>query len=119
MSGESIVGVIISVLCSWCSAVLFVLIGVFAERSQKPAHFWAGSTIDPKCVSDIPAYNHENAVMWKWYSVPYWVSGGLFLLGIYGDAFAIAGALALLIACIPCLPLLIARYRKIEKEYIR
>lgn len=119
MSGESIIGVIISVLCSWGCASLFFTIGLFAEKSQKPAHFWAGSTIDPKRVSDIPAYNHENAAMWKWYSVPYWISGVLFLLGICGSAFTLAGAVVLFIACIPCLPLLIFHYRKIEKKYIR
>lgn len=118
MSGEQIVGLIISLLCSWGCGALFFLLGLRAEKCRKPVNFWAGSEIAPCRVSDIAAYNHENAVMWKLYSVPYWVSGILFALDAVSLAFTIAGAVVLFSACFPGLLILIRKYRQIEKNYI-
>lgn len=118
MSGKQIVGLIISLLCSWGCGTLFFLIGLRADKCQKPVNFWAGSEIDPCRVSDVAAYNHENAVMWKLYSIPYWLSGILFALDAVSPVFTVTGAAALFSACFPGLLILIRKYRQIEKTYI-
>ena len=107
MFGKNIAGVVIMLVCSWGCAVLFYFIGRFADKNQKPIHFWAGTQIDPRHVSDIAAYNHESAVMWK-----------LSCFGLISEVFIIAGAAVLFIACFPGLCFLIQKYRKIEKTYI-
>lgn len=118
MVGEDIVGMVIMLACSWGSAGLFFAIGVWANWRERPMHFWAGTEIDPKTVSDIPAYNHENAVMWKVYSVPYWVAGGLNLFQGWSDWFAIGSLVILVLACFPGLMILIRHYQRIEDKYI-
>ena len=116
MSGDDFAGIVIMAVCCFGSAALFFSVGVWAERRKKPMNFWAGTEIDPKTVSDIPAYNHENAVMWKLYSIPYWLAGLVNLLPIrWSD---IASLILLALACLPGLPLLILRYKQIEKKYI-
>ena len=57
-------GAIIWCVCVLGCAVLFCGIGVYAERSEKPMHFWSGSEVKPEEISDIPSYNRENARMW-------------------------------------------------------
>ena len=118
MFGEQTVGLIVMLVCAWGCGLLFYLIGRFADKSLKPVHFWAGSEIDSRRVSDIAAYNHENAVMWKLYSIPYWLAGFLSCFCYISDAFTIAGAVMLFLACFPGLFLLIRKYRQIERNYI-
>ncbi|MBR4290386.1 MAG: hypothetical protein IKT52_07080 [Oscillospiraceae bacterium] len=118
MNGEQTVGTIIMLLCSWGCAVLFYLIGRFADRSRKPVHFWAGTKIDPRRISDVEAYNHANAAMWKLYSVPYWLAGVLSCFGLLSEVFIIAGMVMLFLACVPGIPLLIREYKQIERIYV-
>ena len=116
MTGEAFAGTVIMIVCCWGSAALFFGIGLWAGRRKTPMHFWAGSEIDPKTVSDIPAYNHANAVMLKIYSIPFWLAGALGL--IQARWCAIASLILLALACCPGLPLLIRQYRRIEGKYI-
>ena len=104
------------VVCCWGSAALFYGIGVWANRRKTPMHFWAGTELDPKTVSDIPAYNHENAVMWKLYSIPYWIAGALSLF--QAQWCAIAALILMVLACFPGLLILIRHYRRLEAKYI-
>lgn len=67
---------------------------------------------------DIQGYNRENARMWKCYSIPYFASAGLALLGCYHEWFIIGAMLVLILAAFPGIILLIRHYRKIEKRYI-
>ena len=69
MSGGEIFGIIISVATAWGCAGTFLGIGIWSLKRKTPMHFWAGSTIDPKTVTDIPAYNRANARMWMEYSM--------------------------------------------------
>lgn len=118
MNREAIGGMIIMVLVCWGCAALFFGIGVWADRRKVPVNFWAGTKIDPKTVSDIPAYNHTNAVMWKLYSVPYWIAGAFSLFVPWAHWCAIAALILVVLACVPGLLLLIRRYRQIENKYI-
>lgn len=109
---------IIQIIIYCGSAALFFGLGISAKRRKTPANFWAGSTVDPRTVSDVPAYNHENAVMWMVYSIPYWIACVLSVFGIWADWCQIAALVLLTLACFPGLLILIRHYRKIEHKYI-
>lgn len=118
MTNEQFAGTIVGLVSYWGSAALFYGIGVWASRSKNPVNFWAGTKLDPQRVSDVTAYNHENAVMWKIYSVPLWLAGALSIFDFVSQAFAIAGLALAGLACFPGLVILIRHYRKIENKYI-
>lgn len=83
--------------------ILFCGIGAYAWRRKEPMWFWTGTHVRPETVSDIPAYNHANAVMWMVYSLPYWA--GALLNGHWPElassivALAATAGLLLLAAC--------------------
>ena len=118
MNGESIVGAIIGLVIYWGCGALFYGIGAFGEKSKKPMGFWSGMELKAEWVKDIPSYNHENAVMWKLYSIPYFLAGILAVLGIWHVGFTFASVAVLMAACLPGLFLLIRHYKKIETKYI-
>ena len=93
-----------------CGA-LFCGIGMYARRIDKPMWFWAGSTVDPSAITDVKAYNRENAKMWFRYSLWYWVAGIAWIW-----SFAVA-MIALVLGCSVGIVILVWTYRKIEKRY--
>ena len=119
MDKENIAGAIIMALCCLLCAMTFTGIGTYAQKAQKPVGFWSGTTVPPEKVRDVPGYNRANAVMWKLYSLPFWSAAVLGLLGIWGEAYTMASAILLSLACVPGLFFLIWRYRAIEKQYMR
>ena len=118
MDKSNIPRVIIMALCCFGCAVLFYGIGIWADKSEKPVHFWSGTTVDPTKVTDIPGYNHACAVMWKWYSVPYWLSGIFSCLDPWYDGSMIVATVLLVAACVPGFIFLVLRYHRIVKTYI-
>ena len=71
MNGESIFGSIIMLMCSLFCSCAFLGISLWARKRKDPMHFYSGVAVDPKTVSDIPAYNLKNARMWLVFSVPF------------------------------------------------
>ncbi len=118
MDREQIVGIIIWAVVLFGCTILFYGIGIWAEHSKKPVHFWSGTQVDARKVTDIPAYNHANAVMWKWYSLPYFLSGILGCLDSIHPWCMPVGVILLVLACFPGIFVLIWRYSQIEKIYI-
>ena len=112
MNIDTIIGMIIITACSFLCAAIFYGIGIWASKREDPMHFYSGTTVDPKTVSDIPAYNLENSKMWMIYSVPFWASGvvSFFHMG--------AAAVIVTVACFPGFLWLIFRYKRICKKYI-
>lgn len=112
MDGEKIGGIVIMVFCCVLCGSIFSGMSVWAKKRKDPMHFYSGTTVDPKTVSDIPAYNLENSKMWMIYSVPFWVSGVV--------SFFHMGAAAIIVtaACFPGFLWLIFRYKRICKKYI-
>ena len=103
-------------LIIWCitifgCAILFFGIGIYAAKREKPMHFWAGTTVDPSRISDVKAYNKENARMWKIYSLWYFASG---IVYFFSEWIAIA---LLIASCTVGIVILVATYNKIEKKY--
>ena len=118
MDREAIVGAIICLAISWACGAIFYGIGWWADRKKTPMGFWSGMELKAEWVRDIPAYNHENAVMWKVYSIPYFLCGILGLLGIVHEAFTVFVLIVMVLAMVPGLFLLIRHYKKIETKYI-
>ena len=118
MNREQVFGVIIMFLCCFGSGFLFLMIGLRADKSDNPVNFWAGKPVRSEWIKDITGYNKANARMWKCYSIPYFASAGLALLGCYHEWFIIGAMLVLILTAFPGIILLIRHYRKIEKRYI-
>ena len=118
MDSDLIVGAVVMLLSSFGCGALFVTIGRLAEKARKPFGFWAGKSVPADKITDVVGYNHANSAMWKVYSVPYWLSGVVSILGFFGEGFTLAGAVIMIAACFPGIFFLILRYTKIEKQYI-
>ncbi len=118
MNREQIVGAIISMVISWGSGAVFYGFGLWCERKKTPVGFWSGIAVQAQWVRDIPAYNHENAVMWKVYSIPFFLCGILGLLGMYHSAFTVAMVTCMVLTAFPGIFFLIRCYKKIERKYI-
>lgn len=92
-------------------ALLFWCIGIYAGKLEKPMWFWSGSQVDAAAITDVAAYNRENARMWKWYSLWYWAAG-------FAEFWnALAGVVILMLGCSVGIAILIRTYLKIEKKY--
>ena len=118
MEAIDLIGMIIMAICCFGSGIICFSLGYKAEKAEKPVNFWAGKQVDASSISDINGYNHANAVMWKVYSTPYFLAGILSCFSCFDEEYMVAGAVFLLLACVPGLILLILRYRQIEKQYI-
>ena len=100
----------------WCITVfgcafLFLGIGIYAEKLEKPMWFWAGTNVDPSKITDVKAYNKENGRMWKIYSLWYFASG---IVYFWNEGISVA---LLVLGCTLGIGILVATYNKIEKKY--
>lgn len=93
------------------SSALFTGIGIFAWNRKKPMWFWSGSTVKETEISNIPAYNHANGLMWIGYSLIFWLAAfaGLWNMTVAG---ILVGA-----GCVAGIPVLILIYNRIYKKY--
>ena len=107
---DNIIWIIIMVPVS----LLFTGIGIYSIKRRKPMWFWSGSTVKESEITDIPAYNRANGIMWLAFSAPLWAST------ILGTLNMKAGGILLIAACIigiPALPVVYGRiYRKFNSQ---
>lgn len=115
--GESVGTIILTAFCFAGGAVFFG-IGVYAGRKKGPMNFWAGEQIAPESVTDIPAYNRQNAVMWKWYSLSYFLTGLCALLSIWSRGWNYICLGTLVLGCCGGMIAVICRYRNIRRKYL-
>ena len=104
-------GLIIWSIVVFGCAILFLSIGIYAEKREKPMWFWAGSTVDESAITDVKAYNKENARMWELYSLWYFASG---IIYYWNEIIAI---ILLVLSCTVGIGILVATFNKIEKKY--
>ena len=100
----------------WCitvfgCAALFLGIGIYAQKREKPMWFYAGTTVDESKITDVKAYNKENARMWKLYSLWYFASG---LIYFWNEVISIV---LLVLSCTVGIGILVGTFNKIEKKY--
>lgn len=81
-------------------------------------NFWAGEQIAPESVTDIPAYNRQNALMWKWYSLSYFLTGLCALLSIWSRGWNYICLGTLVLGCCGGMIAVICRYRNIRRKYL-
>ena len=94
-------------------AAFFTGVGIFAWMRKKPMWFWSGSTVKESEITDVPAYNRANGIMWICFSLIYWVAA---VLGIFKiDAAGIVIGVGTLVGIV----LLIVSYKKIYNKYRR
>ncbi len=51
--------------------IIFIGLGIYSLKRKTPMHFWAGSTVSNKEISDIKAYNKANGIMWICYGLSF------------------------------------------------
>jgi hypothetical protein len=95
----------------WLCSLSFGGIAFWAFKRKSPMHFWSGSTVRPEEITDIPAYNRANGLMWTVYTIFVTVAGILSLFNI------LIGAILLVIICIPGIIILIIAYNRIYRKY--
>ena len=111
MAGEVIWGLILMFgICIGCGAMIYG-IGIWAEQSEKPFGFWTFREVKPESIMDIPAYNRENARMWKRYSLPY------FAAGVLAFASIAISAVLLTLSCTVGIWWLVRAYQRIFRKY--
>ena len=92
-------------------SLFFTGLGIFAWKRKKPMWFWSGSTVNEWEITDIPAYNRANGIMWLCYSAVFWISSFLGILQLEA-----AGA-ALAVGCLGGIPVLVIVYKRIYNKY--
>ena len=117
MNAGKIFGVIIMALCGFGCGALFYGMGVYAEKMKKPMHFWSGSTVDPRTISNVPAYNRENGRMWKKFSISFWMCGMLAIGSVWADWCSAAYTVLIFAGSVVGGIWLVLRYQKICKKY--
>jgi len=103
--------VIIWLIITIPMSMLFTGLGIFAWKRKKPMWFWSGSTVSENEISDIPAYNRANGIMWIAYSAVFWAST---ILGVFQME---AAGIVLAVGCLGGIPMLIITYGKIYNRY--
>ena len=117
MDGEKLFGIILMIFINLMCAGIFFGIGVWAQKRKDPAHFNSGTTVDPKTISDIPAYNRENARLWKQYSIPFWLCAACAFASIWAEVLMTVSIIILVLACTVGIGWLVWRYQRILKTY--
>ena len=97
----------------WFCALIFGVMALWAFKRRTPMHFWSGSTVHPDEITDIPAYNRANGMMWAVYAACMALAGIVALFSIA------AGTVLLLTACLPGIVVLIIVYKRIYHKYKR
>ena len=117
MDAGKIFGVIIMALCGFGCGALFFGMGVYAAKLKKPMHFWSGSSVDPKTISNVPAYNRANGRMWKQFSVPFWMCGVLSIGSLWADWCAVGYTILIFAGSVVGGIWLVLRHNQISKKY--
>ena len=117
MNAGKILGAIVMALCGFGCGALFFGIGVWATKRKDPMHFYSGTTVDPKTISNVHAYNRANGKMWKQFSVPFWMCGVLAIGSLWADWCSLAYTILIFAGSVIGGIWLVLRYNQISKKY--
>ena len=108
--GSSIVWLVIMIpIC-----LLFVGLGIYAIRREKPMWFWSGTEVKPEEITDVRAYNRANGIVWIVYSLVYWISTAVGLVNMkIGGLMLVVGSVG------GSIVLMIAYHRILEKYSVK
>lgn len=77
---------VIWTICVCAVGLIFLAISNYAEKKKTPMWFVRGGYVSPDTITDVKAFNRENATMWRNYSALYFASGLLYFID---EGFAI------------------------------
>ena len=106
---EKVIWLVITIPCS----LLFTGIGIYAWRRTKPMWFWSGREVRETEISDIPAYNRANGIMWLGFSAVFWLGAVLGILNLEAAGIVVA------VGTIVGIPVLFLTYKRIYSKYKR
>ena len=92
-------------------SLLFTGIGIYAWKRTKPMWIWSGSTVKESEITDVPAYNRANGIMWLSFSLVMWTAT------VLGALNTKAGGIFLIAGCAVCVVALPVVYGKIYRKY--
>ena len=104
-------GGIFGAITLWLCTLLFWLIALWAYKRKTPMNFWAGVEVAPEKLTNVAAYNRENAIMWAIFGTGFFVSGVVTLFHV------LAGGILIAIICIPGIGFLFWNYKRIYNKY--
>ena len=92
-------------------SLLFTGLGIYACKRKKPMWFWSGSTVEESEITDVPAYNRANGILWLAFSAIFWVST------VLGCLHMKTGGIILIAGCALGVPILPIVYGRIYQKY--
>lgn len=93
--------------------IFFTCFGIYAWKRKKPMWFWSGKEVKEEKISDIPAYNRANGIMWLGFSAVFWLGA------VLGALSSEAAGIVVAVGTIVGIPLLMLVYRRIYSKYKR
>ena len=90
---------------------VFLGIGIYASKREKPMNFYSGIEVKVSEITDVKAYNKANSIMWMLYSLWY------YLAAIIGFFHSMVAFILMFSSCTIGLWLLVVHYKRIEKKY--
>ena len=105
----------VAAVCWSCSPIIGI-IALWISKRRKPIHFFAGTTVEPQEITDIPAYNRANAKMWACYAAWLTLIGAVSLLN---STVAIVLLYVAVASIIPGVFFLYIPYKHIYNKYKR
>ena len=95
----------------WSISPIIGITALWISKRRKPIHFFAGTTVEPQKITDVPAYNRANAKMWALYAAWLIIIGALSLLN------STVGIVLSVVSIIPGVFFLCIPYKRIYKKY--
>ena len=90
---------------------VFLGLGIYASKKEKPMHFYSGIEVKASEIRDVKAYNKENGIMWIMYSLWYYCAA---IVGFFNSVLAL---ILMISSCTIGLWILVVHYKRIEKKY--
>ena len=88
-------------------------------RTEKYVHYTVRNypKVDSKTISNVRAYNRANSLMWKQYSISFWMCGVLSIASIWARWCAAAYTILIFAGSIGGGIWLVLRYQQISRKY--
>ena len=93
--------------------IFFTCFGIYAWKRKKPMWFWSGKEVKENEISDIPAYNRANGIMWLGFSAVFWLGAVLGILNLEAAGIVVA------VGTVVGIPVLFLNYKRIYSKYKR
>ena len=117
MDGEKIFLVVLMTFINLMCAGIFCAIGIWAKNRKDPMHFYSGTTVDPRTISDIPAYNQECGQLWMTFSAPFFLCAACAFFSIWAEVLMTVSIIVLVVASTVGIGWLVVKYGKIHRKY--